>query len=279
MRPLGVRARAGAQERACTRAARGAPSPPRGVDSAMNPLVATLVGLALAVPAAAEEAIEIKTEADRINYSMGYEIGTDFKRLGVEPDPAAVSRGMRDAVSGAQPLVTPEQMKAAQAELKRRVAEEARIQRDQEAQRRRAEGQAFLAENAKKEGVRSLPSGLQYRVIEEGQGKSPGPADQVTVHYTGTLVDGTVFDTSRARGEPSTFALDEVIKGWAEGLQLMKAGGKAQLVIPPDLAYGGRGRLADRTLIFDVELLEVGEPKDPQRSKDPHAAQNPHGAR
>ena len=124
-----------------------------------------------------------------------------------------------------------------------------------------AEGQQFLEANAKKEGVVTTPSGLQYQVVEEGSGKSPGPGDTVTVNYTGTLVDGTEFDSSAKHGGPATFKLDAVIKGWSEGLQLMKEGGKTRLFIPKELAYGDRGPLGHRALIFDVELIKVGGPE------------------
>ena len=125
-----------------------------------------------------------------------------------------------------------------------------------------AAGKQFLEENAKKEGVVTTPSGLQYQVIEEGSGRSPGPGDTVTVNYRGTLIDGSVFDSSAKHGGPATFKLDAVIKGWSEGLRLMKEGGKAKLFIPQNLAYGQRGPLAHRALIFDVELLKVGAPAE-----------------
>ena len=123
-----------------------------------------------------------------------------------------------------------------------------------------AAGEKFMQENANKEGVVTTESGLQYKVIEAGTGKSPGLEDRVTVHYRGTLVDGKEFDSSYKKGKPATFPLNGVIKGWSEGLQLMKEGGKSQLVIPPPLAYGDRGPLGHRTLIFDVELISVGAP-------------------
>jgi FKBP-type peptidyl-prolyl cis-trans isomerase FklB len=114
-----------------------------------------------------------------------------------------------------------------------------------------------LAENATKEGVKTTPSGLQYKVIREGTGKTPGPHDSVTVHYRGTRLDGREFDSSYRKNEPATFRVDGVIRGWTEALQLMKEGAKWQLFIPADLAYGERGPLADKTLIFDVELISV----------------------
>jgi FKBP-type peptidyl-prolyl cis-trans isomerase len=122
------------------------------------------------------------------------------------------------------------------------------------------EGEAFLEQNAGKEGVITTESGLQYKVIKEGSGKSPGPQDQVTVHYKGTMIDGKPFDSSYKKNKPATFRVNGVIKGWSEGLQLMKEGGKSQLFIPQNLAYGKRGPLAHRTLIFEVELLKVETP-------------------
>ena len=122
-----------------------------------------------------------------------------------------------------------------------------------------AEGKKFMEENATKEGIVTTESGLQYRIVEEGTGKAPEPTDQVTVHYRGTLIDGKEFDSSQKRGKPATFKLNGVVKGWSEGLQLMKEGGKAQLFIPSKLAYGDRGPLGHRALIFDVELISVGE--------------------
>jgi FKBP-type peptidyl-prolyl cis-trans isomerase len=116
-----------------------------------------------------------------------------------------------------------------------------------------------MEENAKKEGVVTTDSGLQYQIIEEGTGKAPSPTDKVTVNYRGTLINGNEFDSSYSRGEPATFQLNGVIKGWTEGLQHIKEGGKIKLFIPPELAYGGRGPLAHRTLVFDVELLSVGD--------------------
>ena len=229
----------------------------------MKRFVLSALGLLLMLPAAADQPLELKTETDRISYSLGNQIGGDFKRQGVEINAEAVVRGIQDVLSGAQPLLSQDEMTKMLVELKRKVVVAEQSQRGEEAEKRRTEGRNFLAENAKKEGVQSLPSGLQYKVLQEGTGRSPGPTDSVTVHYTGTLVDGTVFDSSVKRGKPATFRLDGVIKGWTEGLQLMKEGGKAQLVIPPELAYRDRGQLADRTLIFEVDLIKVGEAAPP----------------
>mgnify|MGYP001828982474 CR=1 FL=1 len=207
-------------------------------------------------------ALDLSDETARVNYSVGYQIGGDFKRQGIEMDAAAVVQGIGDALSDAEPKMTEEEMRQTLVELKQKVVAEQRKRSIERELDLLAEGEAFLKENAGKEGVVTTDSGLQYKIIEEGTGKSPGPQDQVTVHYRGTLIDGKEFDSSHKRGEPATFRLDGVIKGWSEGLQLMKEGGKAQFFIPPNLAYGDRGPLGHRTLIFDVELISVGEPAE-----------------
>ena len=224
--------------------------------------VVTAVFLAVAGvagAATAEETPNPQDETARISYSLGYQIGGDFKRQGVEMEAEAVVRGIQDALSGAEPTIPAAEMNATLVELKQKIMAEQKQRAVERELDFLAEGKAFLEENAKKEGVVTTDSGLQYKILEEGSGKTPGPTDTVTVHYTGTLVDGKEFDSSHKRGKPATFKLNGVIKGWSEGLQLMKEGGKAQFVIPQNLAYGQRGPLAHRTLIFDVELISVGE--------------------
>jgi FKBP-type peptidyl-prolyl cis-trans isomerase FklB len=144
------------------------------------------------------------------------------------------------------------------------MQEKAAGQQSELAQKNLEAGQTFLAENAEREGVETTESGLQYEILEEGEGESPTAEDQVKVHYTGELISGEVFDSSRERGEPVTFGLNQVIPGWTEGLQLMKEGGRAKLYIPADLAYGpgGNQRIGpNETLVFDVELLDVNPEK------------------
>jgi len=210
----------------------------------------------------AAEPLKLDDDTARVNYSLGYQIGGDFKRQGIEMDAEAVIKGIEDALSGAEPMMSPQEMHATLTELKRKVVADERTK--QRKNRRTAElqylaeGKKFMEENAAKPDVKTTASGLQYRIIEAGKGKAPGPADQVTVNYRGTLINGNEFDSSYQRNEPSTFALNGVIKGWTEGLQLIKEGGKIQLFIPPPLAYGERGPMAHRTLIFDVELISVG---------------------
>ena len=217
--------------------------------------------ICMSAPLSAAEDLKFEDETARINYSLGYQIGGDFKRQGVEMDAEAVVQGIRDALEGADPQMTPAQMKTTLMELKKKVVADQRKRGVENELKYIAEGKQFMQENANKEGVITTESGLQYKVIEPGSGKSPGPTDQVTVHYRGTFIDGKPFDSSYKKKKPATFAVNRVIKGWSEGLQLMKEGGKSQLFIPQNLAYGSRGPLAHRTLIFEVELLAVEPPK------------------
>jgi len=218
----------------------------------------------LAIPAGivlAGETVKLDNDTARINYSLGYQIGGDFKRQGVEIDAAAIVKGIEDALSGAAPLMPPEQMQSTLMDLKRKIIAEQQARLKQAEHESADAGRKYMEQYGKQSGVVTTPSGLQYRILEAGSGKSPGPTDTVTVNYRGTLVNGHKFDSSYDKGKPITFRLNGVIKGWTEGLQHVKEGGKIQLVIPPELAYGNRGPLAHQTLIFDVELISVGKPK------------------
>ncbi|MDJ0805462.1 MAG: FKBP-type peptidyl-prolyl cis-trans isomerase [Gammaproteobacteria bacterium] len=213
------------------------------------------------------ENLDFENPTTRINYSLGYQIGGDFKRQQVEMDAEAVVQGIRDALDGKEPQMSAKEMRNTLMDLKRKV------EADQQAEKKRREdeltaaGTAFLEENAKQDGVITTPSGLQYRVLKEGTGATPKPSDKVSVNYRGKKIDGTEFDSSFKRGKPATFQANRVIPGWAEGLQLMKEGGKIELFIPPKLAYKRRGPLAYQTLIFEVELLKVGEPETEAEAK------------
>ena len=233
----------------------------------------TLLGVAVLVSSASlsvmAEELKLGDETARINYSLGYQIGGDFKRQGLEMNPAAVTKGIEDALSEAVPLMTPEEMQTTLTELKRKLVAQQKQKAEEQAAKLQAESEQFLEENAKQEGVLITESGLQYQIIEPGAGKTPTPTDKVTVNYQGTLVDGKEFDSSYKRGKPVTFQLDGVVKGWTEGLQLIKEGGKIKLFLPPELAYGDRGPLAHRALIFDVELLSVGEPEKAEAEAAP----------
>jgi FKBP-type peptidyl-prolyl cis-trans isomerase FklB len=216
-------------------------------------------------------------EADRVNYSIGYQIGTDFKRQGVELNADALMRGIRDAGSGSGAALADEEMGAILKDLKGRIKSDQRQKAEQrferkkrEAQQKRDEGNAFLAQNAEKAGVKTMPSKLQYRVIKQGSGRKPGAQDTVIVNYSGALIDGHEFDSSYRRKAPSTFQVDGVIAGWSEALQLMSEGAVWEIVVPPELAYRNRGPLADQTLVFKIELLEItGEGQAQQNQPAP----------
>jgi len=197
-----------------------------------------------------------KTEKmDSLSYSIGLLVAQNLKQQGLkELNSTEVAAGISDAISGAEPRITLEEANSIFG---------AHMQKQQaEAHKGNIEaGEQFLVENAKKDGITTLPSGLQYEIINEGSGESPGPTDKVTTHYHGTLIDGTVFDSSVERGQPASFPVNGVIMGWQEALQLMKPGSKWRLFVPSDLAYGERGAGASigpfSTLIFEVELLTI----------------------
>ena len=219
---------------------------------------AVLVGLLLPVTCLAEQKPEIKDPADRVSYSLGYQIGGDLEREAAEIDADALLRGLRDALGGTAPSIPPEEMHPILVGLKRKIETSQRAQKQQMAEKYRADGEAFLSANAKQEGVVTLPSGLQYKVLEQGTGSSPGPGDKVEVHYRSTLIDGTEFHNSfQGEGEPETLHVSGVIRGLTEALQLMREGAKWQLFIPADLAYARRGPLADRTVIYEIELISI----------------------
>jgi len=204
--------------------------------------------------------LDLKEEKVRLSYSVGYQVGGDFLRQGTDINPELVLKGVRDALAGNEPLMSQKDMRTTLINLQKTVAEAQKQKILAQAEKNLAEGKVFLAENAKKAGVKTLPSGLQYQVIKEGSGAMPKATDTVTVHYRGTLIDGTEFDSSYSRGKPATFGADRVIAGWTEALQLMKEGAKWQLFIPPELAYGDKrtGNIEpNSTLIFEVELISV----------------------
>jgi FKBP-type peptidyl-prolyl cis-trans isomerase FklB len=212
----------------------------------------------LAVATFAEEkSIELKDNKDKASYSIGLNIGSNLKLQGIDINTDAMLAGMKDALSGKKPLLNDGEVREAMVSLEKDMQQK----QVAAAQKNAAEGEKFLAENKAKPGVKTTASGLQYKVEKEGKGAQPKANDTVTVNYRGTLIDGTEFDSSYKRGQPATFPVSGVIKGWTEALQLMKVGSKYQLFIPSNLAYGERGAGRDiepnSTLIFDVELLDV----------------------
>ena len=205
----------------------------------------------------AGEPVQLKDENERLSYSYGFHFAETLKREGVNINKDTFLKGIQDALSGVKPQITQEEMGAVVKEFQKKKQLAKLRERQIKKDLTRKEGKEFLAENGKKPGVVTLPSGLQYKVIKGGTGRSPGPNDEVTVNYRGTLINGNEFDSSYRKGKPATFRVDRVIKGWSDALQLMKEGDKWQLFIPPDLAYRRRGPLEDQTLIFDVELISV----------------------
>jgi FKBP-type peptidyl-prolyl cis-trans isomerase len=209
--------------------------------------------------------LTLKTPKDKASYAIGMNIGKNLKRDSVEIDPAVLSRALRDVLAGNKLLLTDEEAKAALTALQTevRAKEEAKVKAA--AVENKKTGDAFLAANKTKEGVVTLPSGLQYKIVKAGTGPKPTAEDTVLCHYRGTLVDNTEFDSSYKRGEPLKIPVGGVIKGWTEAIQLMPVGSKWQLYIPADLAYGERGAPGspigpNSALIFDVELISI-EPK------------------
>jgi len=208
-------------------------------------------------------ALALNTQKEKASYALGMKIGMDLHSQGVAPvvDSAIVARGLRDAMAGGKTLMTEDEARAALTQLQ----QEAQAQAQQEGASNRKAGEAFLAANKAKQGVVTLPSGLQYKILTEGNGPKPTASDTVSCNYRGTLIAGKEFDSSAKHGGPASFPVNRVIKGWTEALQLMPVGSKWQLFIPPDLAYGDRGAAPDigpgETLIFEVELLSIGEPK------------------
>ena len=221
----------------------------------------TVVMMLLPAFAAAQEAPALKTEKEKLSYAMGMDLGTQLKARSVDIDPAVFARGLKDALSGSKTLLTDAEAKAIITELQKAMmvkqAEAAKIA----GEKNRAEGDAFLAANKAKPGVVALPSGLQYKVLTMGTGNKPTLDSTVVCQYRGTLINGTEFDSSYSRKEPATFPVKGVIKGWTEILQLMPAGSKWQVFIPPGLAYGERGSGTligpNATLIFDIELTAI----------------------
>jgi len=208
---------------------------------------------------AQEKSPPLKDQKDKVSYSIGLNIGSNLARQNVEINADALSAGIKDAIAG-KPQLTQDQVK----EVMTTFEKDMQAKQKAAGEKNAAEGTKFLEENKKKEGVKTTASGLQYKLIKEGTGAQPKATDTVTVNYRGTLINGKEFDSSYKRGQPATFPLNGVIKGWTEGLQLMKTGAKYQLFVPPNLAYGERAAGPDispnSTLIFEVELLDIKPP-------------------
>jgi len=228
-------------------------------------MVGGLCVLLVAVHGMAQDSTILKTQGDRVSYSMGLDIGRMLKMQGVDVDLELVTRGLKDAYTGNQVLLTDEEMQEVLTNFKKEFLAKQQELAKQQGEKNKREGEIFLETNEKKEGIQTLPSGLQYKVVKTGSGKKPTTTDTVTVHYRGTLIDGKEFDSSYRRGKPATFPVNAVIPGWTEALTLMEEGARWELFIPPNLAYGERSAGRDigpnATLIFEVELISIEEKK------------------
>jgi FKBP-type peptidyl-prolyl cis-trans isomerase FklB len=209
--------------------------------------------------------LTLTTQKQKASYAIGVNIGKGLHRDGVDVDPALIQRGIRDAIAGGKLALTDDEMKAALTSLSADLKKKADAETAAAGEANKKEGEAFLAANKTKEGVQTLPDGLQYKILTPGNGPKPTASDTVVCNYKGTLINGTEFDSSYKRGQPVTFPVGQVIKGWTEVLQLMPAGSKWEVYIPSDLAYGpqgpGRGPIGpNQTLIFEIELVSI-QPK------------------
>ena len=231
----------------------------------MKQLSIVIAAVALASTCFAQEKTELKDTKDKVSYSIGLDIGSTFKKQKMDINLDILQKGLKDGVSGAKPLLTEDEVKATMTAYSKEMTEKQMNANKEAGIKNAAAGEVFLSENKKKEGVKTTASGLQYKVLKEGTGPTPKSTDSVTTNYRGTLIDGTEFDSSYKRGEPATFPVSGVIKGWTEALLLMKVGSKYQLYIPHVLAYGERGAGQDigpnETLIFEVELLAIKAPE------------------
>lgn len=222
-----------------------------------------LAGFLMGVsPAAAAEKVTLKDQKDRISYSIGLNVGNSLKEEALELNSDPLIAGIKDALSGGKPLLTEEEIRETLTAFQR----ERMVKQLERGEKNKKEGEVFLTENKKKEGVKTLPNGLQYQVIKDAKGKKPTATDTVRTHYRGTFIDGTEFDSSAKSGGPVSFPLNRVIRGWTEALQLMPVGSKWRLFVPSDLGYGAQPKgpiPPNSTLIFEIELLGIEEePKE-----------------
>jgi|SRR5258706_1007988 FKBP-type peptidyl-prolyl cis-trans isomerase len=212
-------------------------------------------------PATKSQPLTLKTQKDKVSYAMGMNFGTGFRKQSIDIDPAILARGLRDALSNGKTLLTEDEARVILTQLQTDLRAKQQEAAQQAGDANKKQGLAFLEANKSKDGVVALPSGLQYKVLQEGTGPKPAATDQVVCNYRGTLLDGTEFDSSYKRGQPATFPVSGVIKGWTEALQLMPVGSKWQIFVPAELAYAERGAGPqigpNATLVFEVELISI----------------------
>ncbi len=209
----------------------------------------------------ASTSVKLDTDAQKFGYAIGVDLGKSLQPVKQDVDIAALKAGLDDAFAGTTPKLDDAAREEVKNDVARKMQERQQAERAEQADKAKQEGEAFLAENAKREGVKSTASGLQYEVMTEGKGAKPSAEDRVTVHYKGMLINGEEFDSSYARGQPVTFPLSNVIPGWTEGVQLMAPGAKYKFFIPAALGYGERGAGVkigpNETLVFVVDLVSV----------------------
>lgn len=227
----------------------------------MKLVTAAVLGLAMSTAMAANDATSLATDKDKLSYSIGADLGKNFKNQGIDINPEALAKGMQDGMSGSQLILTEQQMKDVLNKFQKDLMAKRSAEFNKKSEENKVKGESFLKDNKAKTGVVVLPSGLQYKIIDTGTGAKPGKSDTVTVEYKGTLIDGTVFDSTEKTGKPATFQVSQVIPGWTEALQLMPAGSTWEIYVPAELAYGPRsvgGPIGpNETLIFKIHLISV----------------------
>ncbi|KTD35924.1 macrophage infectivity potentiator (Mip) [Legionella nautarum] len=228
--------------------------------AAMSLAMSTTIA-ANATATSTPSAASLSTDTDKLSYSIGADLGKNFKKQGIDISPAAMAKGLQDGMSGGQLLLTEEQMKEVLNKFQKELMMKRSAEFNKKSEENKSKGEAFLKDNKSKDGVVSLPSGLQYKILEKGDGAKPAKDDTVTVEYTGRLINGQVFDSTEKTGKPATFKVSQVIPGWTEALQLMPSGSTWEVYIPSDLAYGPRsvgGPIGpNETLIFKIHLISV----------------------
>lgn len=224
-------------------------------------LVAAAIGLAMSTAIAANDKVSLQTETDKLSYSIGSDLGKNFKKQGITINAEVMAAGITDGMKGGPLLLTEQQMKDVLTKFQKDLMAKRTVEFNKKADENKAKGEAFLAQNKTKPGVVTLPSGLQYKIVKPGTGVKPTKEDTVTVEYTGRLIGGEVFDSTEKTGKPATFKLSQVIPGWIEALQLMPAGSTWEVYVPANLAYGPRsvgGPIGpNETLVFNIHLLSV----------------------
>lgn len=231
----------------------------------MKRVAAAVLGFAVSTTIAAADASVLKTDGDKLSYSIGADLGGNFKKQEIPVNAAMLAKGMQDAMAGSQMLLSEDQMKEVLTSFQKQLIEKRTAEFNKKADESKVKGETFLAQNKAKAGVITLPSGLQYKIVTKGEGAKPTANDSVTVDYTGKLINGDVFDSSEKTGKPATFKVNQVIPGWTEALQLMPIGSTWEVYVPANLAYGPRSVGAqigpNETLVFTIHLISINKDK------------------